>query len=58
MVGQVYGLLLDSKGYVIDVFDDYIGDKGKTMTDDDTMYRSDIMQSGAADVAFFANPTK
>ena len=57
-VGQVYGLLLDSKGYVIDVFDDYIGDKGKTMTDDDTMYRSDIMQSGAADVAFFANPTK
>lgn len=57
-VGQVYGLLLDANGYVIDVFSDYVSDTGTTITDSDSIYRTDIIRSGAADVAFFANPTK
>ena len=57
-VGQVYGLLLDTNGYVIDVFSDYVSDVGTTITDSDSIYRTDIIRSGAADVAFFANPTK
>jgi len=50
--------LLDANGYVIDVFSDYISDTGTTITDSDSIYRTDIVKSGAADVAFFANPTK
>ena len=57
-VGQVYGLLLDANGYVIDVFSDYVSDEGTTITDSDSIYRTDIVRSGATDVAFFANPTK
>lgn len=57
-VGQVYGLLLDSNGYVIDVFSDYVSDEGTTITDSDSIYRTNIINSGATDVAFFANPTK
>ena len=56
--GDVYGLILDDKGFVIDVFHDYVSDKGTTVSSSTSKYRKDITQLGVSDVALFINPTK
>lgn len=56
--GDVYGLILDDKGFVIDYFHDYVTDKGSTVSSSTDKYRKGITQSGVSDVALFINPTK
>lgn len=56
--GDVYGLILDDKGFVIDVFHDYVSDKGTTVSSSTSKYRKDITKLGVSDVALFINPTK
>lgn len=56
-IGEVYGLVLDKDGNIIDIFTDYISDEKSTITTSTQLYRENIATSGASDVALFMNPT-
>lgn len=56
-IGEVYGLVIDKDGNIIDIFTDYINDEKSTITTSTQLYRENIATSGASDVALFMNPT-
>lgn len=56
-IGEVYGLVIDKDGNIIDIFTDYINDEKSTITTSTQLYRENIATSSAADVALFMNPT-
>ena len=56
--GDVYGLILDDKGIVIDYFHDYVTDSSLNVSSSTDKYRAGIANLDIADVALFINPTK
>jgi len=57
-LGEVYGLILDKKGNVIDIFYEFVSDEGSDYIGSSTCYREDLMGFDVTDVALFINPTK
>lgn len=56
--GEIYGLILDKDGFVIDMFYDYLDTEGTQFDGELKCYRQGIVNLGVNDVALFLNPVK